>query len=147
MKRGKFIALEGGEGAGKSTQARMLVSALARWRNLSTRHAVGLYLAVVGGLLVVLYLVPEVRRSLFAVVLIAAIIAELGFARIRRPGVRTSYYRAGIAAKAVAFGEALRPEFKAYAKQVVDNASALAGSLKDAGYDLVTGGTDEEKRP
>lgn len=81
----------------------MLVSAIARWRNLSARRAVILYLAVVGGLLVVLYLVPEVRRSLFAVVLIAAIIAEMGFARLRRPDVQTGYYIAGIAVKAVAF--------------------------------------------
>ena len=47
-----------------------------------------------------------------------------------------------IAAKAVAFGEALRPDFKLYAQQVVDNARALAGSLTARGYDLVTGGTD-----
>jgi glycine hydroxymethyltransferase len=47
-----------------------------------------------------------------------------------------------IAAKAVAFGEALRPEFKVYAHAVVDNAKALAASLAERGYDLVTGGTD-----
>jgi glycine hydroxymethyltransferase len=47
-----------------------------------------------------------------------------------------------IAAKAVAFGEALRPEFKAYAKAVVENAAALGDVLKASGYDLVSGGTD-----
>jgi glycine hydroxymethyltransferase len=47
-----------------------------------------------------------------------------------------------IAAKAVAFGEALRPEFKAYAHQVVANAKALAESLKEQGIAIVSGGTD-----
>jgi glycine hydroxymethyltransferase len=47
-----------------------------------------------------------------------------------------------IAAKAVAFGEALRPEFKLYARQVVDNARVLAETLLAGGLDLVTGGTD-----
>ena len=47
-----------------------------------------------------------------------------------------------IAAKAVAFGEVLRPEFKTYASQIVSNAKALALSLQEAGYRLVSGGTD-----
>jgi glycine hydroxymethyltransferase len=47
-----------------------------------------------------------------------------------------------IAAKAVAFAEALRPEFKSYARQVVDNAKALAASMMDGGTDIVSGGTD-----
>jgi glycine hydroxymethyltransferase len=47
-----------------------------------------------------------------------------------------------IAAKAVAFGEVLRPEFKSYAAQIVSNAKALAESLQEAGYRLVSGGTD-----
>jgi glycine hydroxymethyltransferase len=47
-----------------------------------------------------------------------------------------------IAAKAVAFGEALRPEFKDYARAVIENARALAGRLKERGADLVAGGTD-----
>jgi Ceramidase len=85
------------------TSGFMLVSAIARWRDSSARGAVALYLAVVGALLVVLYLVPEVRRSLFAVVLIAAITLELIFARPRRLAVRLSYYLAGIVTKAVAF--------------------------------------------
>ena len=81
----------------------MLVSAVARWRNMSARGALILYLSVVAGLLAVLYLVPEVRRSLFAVVLLAAIAVEMIFARRRRPGVRVSYYLLGIVIKAVAF--------------------------------------------
>jgi glycine hydroxymethyltransferase len=47
-----------------------------------------------------------------------------------------------IAAKAIAFGEALRPEFTAYSKQVVANAKALAAALTERGYRLCTGGTD-----
>lgn len=47
-----------------------------------------------------------------------------------------------IAAKAVSFAEALRPDFKSYQQQVVTNASTLAKSLKDRGYRLVSGGTD-----
>jgi glycine hydroxymethyltransferase len=47
-----------------------------------------------------------------------------------------------IAAKAVAFGEDLRPEFKTYAHQIVKNAKALAAALTDRGHRLVSGGTD-----
>ena len=47
-----------------------------------------------------------------------------------------------IAAKAVAFGEALRPEFKTYQDQVIRNAQALADELMKGGLDIVTGGTD-----
>jgi glycine hydroxymethyltransferase len=47
-----------------------------------------------------------------------------------------------IAAKAVAFGEALRPDFKIYARNVVDNARALAETLRSEGLDIVSGGTD-----
>ncbi len=47
-----------------------------------------------------------------------------------------------IAAKGVAFGEALKDEFKVYQKQIVKNASALATALLDKGFKLVTGGTD-----
>ena len=47
-----------------------------------------------------------------------------------------------IAAKAVAFGEALRPSFRSYAKAVVENAKALAEILKSRGFDIVSGGTD-----
>ncbi len=47
-----------------------------------------------------------------------------------------------VAAKAVAFGEVLRPEFKTYAAQVVANAKVLAASLQEAGFRIVSGGTD-----
>ena len=47
-----------------------------------------------------------------------------------------------IAAKAVAFGEALKPEFKTYARQVIDNAQALAAALTERGLKIVSGGTD-----
>ena len=47
-----------------------------------------------------------------------------------------------IAAKAVAFGEVLRPEFKTYAAQIVANAKALAEALKETGFRIVSGGTD-----
>ncbi len=47
-----------------------------------------------------------------------------------------------IAAKAVCFGEALKPEFKAYGEQIVKNAAALADELKKEGFNMVSGGTD-----
>jgi glycine hydroxymethyltransferase len=47
-----------------------------------------------------------------------------------------------VAAKAVALGEALRPEFKTYAAQVVANAKVLAAALQQAGFRIVSGGTD-----
>ena len=47
-----------------------------------------------------------------------------------------------IAAKAVALGEALRPEFKVYQQRILDNAQAMAGAILEGGLDLVTGGTD-----
>jgi glycine hydroxymethyltransferase len=58
------------------------------------------------------------------------------------PGLQGGPLMHVIAAKAVAFAEALRPEFKDYARGVVDNARALADSLQDAGLDIVSGGTD-----
>ena len=47
-----------------------------------------------------------------------------------------------IAAKAVALGEALRPEFKVYQQRILDNAQAMAGAILEGGLDLVSGGTD-----
>ncbi len=58
------------------------------------------------------------------------------------PGLQGGPLMHIIAAKAVAFGEALRPEFKAYAQAVVDNAKTLGETLKAGGVDLVSGGTD-----
>jgi glycine hydroxymethyltransferase len=58
------------------------------------------------------------------------------------PGLQGGPLMHVIAAKAVAFGEALRPDFKVYAQAVVDNAKALAESLKSGGLDIVSGGTD-----
>ncbi|PIB97041.1 serine hydroxymethyltransferase [Caulobacter sp. X] len=58
------------------------------------------------------------------------------------PGLQGGPLEHVIAAKAVAFGEALRPEFKAYAKQVVANARALSEALLKSGVNIVSGGTD-----
>jgi glycine hydroxymethyltransferase len=58
------------------------------------------------------------------------------------PGLQGGPLMHVIAAKAVAFAEALRPDFKDYARSIVDNARALAESLKDEGLDIVSGGTD-----
>ncbi len=58
------------------------------------------------------------------------------------PGLQGGPLMHVIAAKAVAFGEALQPDFKSYAKAVITNARALAGRLKERGADLVAGGTD-----
>ncbi len=58
------------------------------------------------------------------------------------PGMQGGPLMHVIAAKAVAFGEALRPSFRLYAKNVVENAKALAETLKSHGLDIVSGGTD-----
>ncbi len=58
------------------------------------------------------------------------------------PGLQGGPLMHVIAAKAVAFGEALRPSFKSYAKSVTENAKALAEVLKNKGLDIVSGGTD-----
>jgi len=58
------------------------------------------------------------------------------------PGLQGGPLEHVIAAKAVAFGEALQPEFKTYAKNVLDNARVLADTLKAGGFDIVSGGTD-----
>ena len=58
------------------------------------------------------------------------------------PGLQGGPLMHAIAGKAAAFGEALKPEFKAYSRQVVDNAKALAEVLLGNGFDIVTGGTD-----
>lgn len=58
------------------------------------------------------------------------------------PGLQGGPLMHVIAAKAVAFHEALQPDFKVYARNVVENARALAETLRSAGFDIVSGGTD-----
>lgn len=58
------------------------------------------------------------------------------------PGLQGGPHMHVIAAKAVAFREASQPEFKLYANQIVKNAKALAAAMKENGFELVTGGTD-----
>ena len=58
------------------------------------------------------------------------------------PGTQGGPLMHGIAAKAVAFKEAMRPEFKTYQRQVVANARAMAGVVQQRGYPIVSGGTD-----
>ena len=58
------------------------------------------------------------------------------------PGIQGGPLMHVIAAKAVALGEALQPEFKVYAQQIIDNAKALAVALQDKGLTIVSGGTD-----
>ncbi|MFN3697355.1 MAG: serine hydroxymethyltransferase [Pseudobdellovibrio sp.] len=58
------------------------------------------------------------------------------------PGIQGGPLEHVIAGKAVAFGEALQPEFKTYIDQVLKNAKSLAEELKSKGYNIVTGGTD-----
>ena len=58
------------------------------------------------------------------------------------PGIQGGPLMHVIAGKAVAFGDALKPEFKAYAQAVIDNCRAMADALVEAGYAVVSGGTD-----
>ena len=58
------------------------------------------------------------------------------------PGMQGGPLEHIIAAKAVAFGEALQPEFKAYGKQVIRNAQAMAHAFLEKGYQVISGGTD-----
>jgi glycine hydroxymethyltransferase len=58
------------------------------------------------------------------------------------PGLQGGPLMHVVAAKAAAFGEALRPEFKLYARQVIENARSLAESLQSAGFKIVSNGTD-----
>lgn len=58
------------------------------------------------------------------------------------PGLQGGPLMHIVAAKAVAFAEAMKPEFKLYAQAIVDNAKALAASLQEQGLDIVSGGTD-----
>ena len=58
------------------------------------------------------------------------------------PGIQGGPLMHTIAAKAVCFGEALKPEFKSYAERIIENTAALAKTLLDEGFKLVSGGTD-----
>lgn len=80
-----------------------LAYALRRWQGLNDRTAVALNAALCAVLIGLLIAVPETRRWLFAVVLIADIVVEMGFARPRRPGVQVRWYLYSIALQAAAF--------------------------------------------
>lgn len=72
----------------------------------------------------------------------AAANEKFNFNKAVFPGTQGGPLEHVIAAKAVSFGEALKPEFKAYQEQVVKNAAALAEALKKQGFRILTGGTD-----
>lgn len=80
-----------------------LIYAIAKWRGIADRRAMFYYAVLCVVLVAILYALPDVRRWLFAVILLAAIIVELVFARPLRPQVRTGYYIAGLVANIVAF--------------------------------------------
>lgn len=69
-------------------------------------------------------------------------IYEKEIARAVFPWVQWGPHENLIAAKAVAFAEALKPEFKVYARQVIDNARVLASELQNHGFKIISGGTD-----
>lgn len=81
----------------------LLVSAIARWRRIPDGAAVAIYALLCLSLVTILLVAPEVRRWLFAVLLILAIVVELVFARRWRPGARIAFYLWGLAATASAF--------------------------------------------
>ena len=58
------------------------------------------------------------------------------------PGIQGGPLMHVIAGKAIAFKEALQPEFKEYCKQIISNAKTLASTMKELGYKLITDGTD-----
>jgi Ceramidase len=80
-----------------------LTWAFRRWRALGDSAAILLYLTLCAVLIGFLIAIPETRRWLFAVVLIADIAIELTFARPRRPGIEVRWYLYGIALQATAF--------------------------------------------
>ena len=81
----------------------LLVRALARWRRVSDGLAMPLYVVLCGGLIAGLIVMPEVRRWLFAVLLILAIVVEWGFARPLRRRANFGFYIGGLLATALAF--------------------------------------------
>lgn len=82
----------------------LLVSAIARWRRIPDGAAVVIYALMCLSLVTILIVAPEVRRWLFAVLLILAIVMEMVFARRWRPGAKIAFYLWGLAATAAAFG-------------------------------------------
>lgn len=80
-----------------------LIYAIAKWRGIADRRAMFYYALLCVVLVAILYALPDVRRWLFAVILLAAIVLELVFARPLRPQVRTGYYVAGLVTNIVAF--------------------------------------------
>lgn len=81
----------------------MLVRAVARWQSIPDKIAIILYVVLCAALTAVLVMEPEVRRWLFAVVLVVAILIELVFARPLRSGALVRFYLFGILAKGVGF--------------------------------------------
>ncbi len=81
----------------------VLVYALQSWRGLSNAASLALYVAACAVLIALLWLMPETRRWLFAIVLLVAIVVELVLARPRRLGVRAALFGYGLLANIVAF--------------------------------------------
>ncbi len=67
---------------------------------------------------------------------------KFNFNKALFPGIQGGPLEHVIAAKAICFGEALKPEYRAYQQKVADNAAALAKALIEEGFDILTGGTD-----
>nr|WP_310524186.1 ceramidase domain-containing protein [Polymorphobacter sp.] len=80
-----------------------LTWAVTRWRNLTATAAIALYLTLVTALIALLWVAPETRRWLFAVLLVVAIAIEWTLARPRRPGIAQHWLLLGLAANALAF--------------------------------------------
>ena len=80
-----------------------LAYAFKRWRGLSNGISAAIYVAICAALIGLLIVVPETRRWMFAVVIVADIIVELALARPRRPRVDVHWYLWGIALQAAAF--------------------------------------------
>jgi hypothetical protein len=80
-----------------------LAWALMRWRGLSPATATAIYVALAGTLIGLLWVMPETRRWLFAVLLVGAIGVEWWLARPRRPGVQSRLLLLGLAANTLAF--------------------------------------------
>lgn len=81
----------------------MLLRAIERWRGWASRQSLVVYAVLCAVLTAVLIAMPEVRRWLFAVLLLGAIIIEMALARPRRNAVTVSFYISGIAINALAF--------------------------------------------